>query len=195
LNVEADWEVEIGGDAPVIDAHWSGFVDLRASPERMVEIAEVRALPPLANLLLALNSKRSLVRTSKCDVWEPGPGARACYVDLLPVRGGLFAEWERAEAFCRVLVKRIAPRAALSAIMQPAGHPILPAGSESEAGATILLVVRRAITGQSEGFGVTAYFSAEAQCSPTAVEAIARAMVAFSNALVPAASHAGTDQS
>jgi len=193
--VEADWEVEVGGDAPIIDAQWPGFVDLRATPERMVEIAEARALPPLADLLLALNSERSLVRTSKCDVWQPEPGAYACYVDLLPVRGGLFAEWERAEAFCRVVVKRITPRATSSANMQPGRHPILAAGNESEVGATILLVVRRAVTGQSEGFGVTAYFSAEAESSPTAVEAIASAMVAFSNALVPVASHAGPDQS
>lgn len=193
--MEADWEVEIGGDAPVIDAQWPGFVDLRATPERMAEIAEARALPPLAHLLLALNSERSLVRTSKCDVWQPGPGAHACYVDLLPVRGGLFAEWERAEAFCRVLVKRITPRAESSPTKQPGRNPILAAGNDSEVGATILLVVRRAVTGQSEGFGVTAYFSAEAENSPTAVEAIADAMVAFSNALVPAASHAGPDQS
>lgn len=193
--MEADWEVEIGGDAPVIDAQWTGLVDLRATPERVGEIAEARALPPLADLLLALNSDRSLVRTSKCDVWEPEPGAYACYVDLLPVRGGIFAEWERAEAFCRVLVKRIAPRAASSATMHPGSHPMLTAGNESEVGATILLVVRRAVTGQSEGFGVTAYFSAEAESLPTAVEAIANAMVAFSNALVPTASHAGAVQS
>jgi hypothetical protein len=149
----------------------------------------------LADLLLALNSERSLVRTSKCDVWQPGLGAHACYVDLLPVRGGLFAEWERAEAFCRVLVKRITPRAVSSPTKQPGRHPILTEGNETEVGATILLVVRRAVTGQSEGFGVTAYFSAEAESSPIAVEAIAGAMVAFSNALVPAASHAGPDQS
>ena len=30
--MEADWELEIGGDAPVIEAHWTGFVDLRADP-------------------------------------------------------------------------------------------------------------------------------------------------------------------
>ena len=61
--------------------------------------------------------------------------------------------------------------------------------------ATILLVVRRAVTGISEGFGVTAYFSAKAESSSSAAEAIAGAMVVFSNALVPAASHAGADQS
>ena len=55
--MEADWEVEIGGDAPVIDAQWPGLVDLRANPERVCEIAEASAFPPLADLLLALNSE------------------------------------------------------------------------------------------------------------------------------------------
>ena len=32
--MEADWEVEIGGGAPVIDALWPGFVDLRAARAR-----------------------------------------------------------------------------------------------------------------------------------------------------------------
>jgi hypothetical protein len=29
MRLEADWEFEVGGDAPVIDALWPGFVDLR----------------------------------------------------------------------------------------------------------------------------------------------------------------------
>ncbi len=32
--MEADWEFEVGGDAPVIEAHWPGFVDLRQNPEQ-----------------------------------------------------------------------------------------------------------------------------------------------------------------
>jgi len=37
--MEADWEFEVGPDtaglaAPVIDACWPGFVDLRHNPER-----------------------------------------------------------------------------------------------------------------------------------------------------------------
>ena len=46
--MEADWEVEIGGDAPVIEAQWPGLVDLRANPERICEIAEASAFPPLS---------------------------------------------------------------------------------------------------------------------------------------------------
>jgi hypothetical protein len=193
--LEADWEVEVGSSAPVIEAHWQGFIDLRAQPLRIGDIAEAKAFPPLADLLLALNSSGSPVWTSKCDVWAPDPGALACYVDLLPLRGGVFAEWERAEAFCRVLVKRIAPRAVPVGETQPGRHPILLMGDGRGSAAAITLVVRRAITEQFEGFGVTAYFSADAQCSPDAETATAAAMVAFSNALASTASHMSPDQS
>ena len=39
--MEADYEVEAGGEAPVIEALWPGFVDLRLQPERIGEIQEV----------------------------------------------------------------------------------------------------------------------------------------------------------
>ena len=193
--MEADWEVEVGGSAPVIEAHWPGFIDLRAEPMRIADVTETKAFPPLAELLLALNSVGSPVWTSKCDVWEPEPGTLACYVDLLPLRGGVFAEWERAEAFCRVLVKRIAPRAVPAVETQPGHHPILILSDEMGSAATITLVVRRAITEQAEGFGVTAYFSADSQCHPNAATATEAAMVAFSDALAKAPSHVGRDQS
>ena len=38
-RMEADWEFEVGGDAPVIEARWPGFVDLRRNPERAMEFA------------------------------------------------------------------------------------------------------------------------------------------------------------
>lgn len=193
--MEADWEVEVGGSAPVIEAHWPGFVDLRAQPSCISDIVEAKAFPPMADLLRALNSGGSPVWTSKCDVWVPEPGALACYVDLLPHRGGVFAEWERAEAFCRVLVKRIMPRALPMGETQSGRHPIVIARNVSGPAATITLVVRRAVTEQSEGFGVTAYFSADAQSSPDEALAVAAAMAAFSDALAKAASHVTSDQS
>jgi hypothetical protein len=96
--MEADWEVEIGGDAPVIQVRWSGFIDLRLSPERAPQLPEAAQLPALADTLIRLNASSSPVWTSKCDVWHPDtfdpdeldapPGERncfvACYIDLLP---------------------------------------------------------------------------------------------------------------
>ena len=106
--MEADWEVEIGGGAPVIEAEWAGLVDLRSHPECIAEVAEAAAFPALAALLLALNAAHSPLWTSKCDVWEPEPAALACYIDMLPVEGRVFARWQQAEAFCREYVTRLA---------------------------------------------------------------------------------------
>jgi hypothetical protein len=172
--MDIDWEVEIGGGAPVIDAHWQGFVDLRAHPERIGEIAEASQFPPLAALLIKLNSLTSPVWTSKCDAWVPETGGQACYVDLIPHDESVFAEWQRAEGFCRALVKQMIVY------------------DNSENGETITLVVRQAIASQAEGFGVTAYFSADGT-SPDS--AMVRAMVAFSNAILSEAFLQPRDQS
>jgi hypothetical protein len=84
--VEADWEVEIGPEAPVIEALWPGFIDLQSAPERIVEIEETRKVPALAVALLHLNRldlrpdfsvdlvpadarSESPIWTSKCDLW------------------------------------------------------------------------------------------------------------------------------
>jgi len=148
--MEADWEFEVGGGAPVIEALWPGFVDLRRCPERVVEIAEAVAFPPLAVMLAALNGPQSPLWTAKCDLWEPQPdplaggetrASLACYVDLLPVEGAVFSSTRQAEAFCRAWVTRL-------------GAVELP-------GCRMDLVIRQAIAGEAEGLGVTAYLSAE----------------------------------
>jgi hypothetical protein len=169
--MEVDWEVEIGGGAPVIEAEWPGFVDLRSHPERIAEIAEAVAFPPLAALLLALNAPESPVWTSKCDVWvpqlesksesEPELAAQASYVDMLSREGKVFSRWQEAEAFCREYVSRLAK------IAQPA----------SGAECSLDLVIRQAVAGQAEGFGITAYLSADA------ATVLAAAMAAFADAL------------
>src|SRR5579864_2734004 len=96
--MEADWEIEIGNEAPVIDAGWEGFVDLRTAPERAVAFAETKDFPALAETLVRLNAPSSPIWTSKSDLWKPdsfdadeldGPAeagnyALACYIDLLP---------------------------------------------------------------------------------------------------------------
>jgi hypothetical protein len=68
--MEADWEIEVGGESPLIEAQWSGFVDLRLHPERASQLPEDAALPALAEALQLLNSAASPVWTSKCDVWS-----------------------------------------------------------------------------------------------------------------------------
>jgi hypothetical protein len=171
--MEADWEVEVGGGAPVIDALWAGFIDLRRQPERIGEIAEAEKFPALGPLLQWLNSPGSPVWTAKCDLWEPVetgeateddlPAALAIYVDLLPCAGSVFSQWQQAEAFCRKWVARLAQL--------------------TMADCSVELVVRQAVAGLAEGFGVTAYVSAEGHDRSGAAETLSLALVAFADAI------------
>ncbi len=162
--MEADWEVEIGEDAPVIDAHWSGYVDLRRWPERASELAETLVVPALVEALVRLNGSLSPVWTSKCDVWDdqafdldeldaPDDAALcaiACYVDLLPDGDNGWPTVALALAWCQAICGRAQPNALRCCRAD--------------------LVVRRAwLTPDSEGFGVTAYITA---CGATGADAL-----------------------
>jgi hypothetical protein len=184
--MDADWEVEIGGSAPIIEAAWPGFINLREHPERIGEIAEVNILPPLADLLLKLNATGSPLWTSKCDAWIPEAGGLACYVDLLPRDLSIFDDWRCVEALCREWVRRLSAREVHQINLPPGRHAIHIAAHGHESEAEVTLVVRRAITSQREGFGITAYFNTGISEKSKAETAIAATMVAFSNA-VPAA--------
>jgi hypothetical protein len=182
--MEADWEFEVGGGAPVIEACWSGFVDLRRHPECVGEIQEAVAFPPLAALLVALNGAHSRLWTAKCDLWEPNAddlagltsdcrtaaqvsalprAALACYIDLLPLAGKVFAQPRQAEDFCRKWVIRLAPVS-------------LP-------DCCVDLVIRQAFAGEMEGFGVTAYLSAVSRDRSAATEALTAALAAFADTI------------
>jgi hypothetical protein len=169
--MEADWEIELGGESPLIEAAWSGFVDLRLHPERTSQLPEAAALPALAKALEFLNSATSPLWTSKCDVWPvadmaefdadeldapPGSAFHAIggYIDLLP-RTEL--QWElpaTAAADCKKLcgLLRAVPLRCCR----------------------VDLVVRQAIltsapvAAASMDFGITAYFTA---CGPSRADA------------------------
>jgi hypothetical protein len=114
--MEADWEFEIGGGAPVIEAWWPGLVDLRRSPGSIVAIPEAVEFPVLGDALIRLNASSSPVWTSKCGVWASDDGeqfdvdefdapqggtahTQGCYIDVLP-RGE--EQWHSADAIATV---------------------------------------------------------------------------------------------
>jgi hypothetical protein len=153
--LEADWEVEIGGDAPVIDAAWAGLVDLRHSPQLAYQLPEAMDFPSVARVLMCLNAAGSPVWTSKCDVWAM-PGAEqldpdelgstaedlrhawGCYIDLLPRSSSQWNTQETAVSWCKGIIERL--------------HAI-PLGC-----ARIDLIVRHAaIAGDALDTGITAY--------------------------------------
>jgi hypothetical protein len=171
--MEADWEVEIGGPAPIIDAHWTGFIDLSQAPDRARQMPEAALLPSLPDVLLHLNASTSPVWTSKCDVWHPdafdpdeldafpgsGDAAIACYIDLLP-RGQRWPEPAQAVSVCKAVCARL--------------HEVCLRCCRAD------LIVRRAVIvpGRAD-LGVTAYFTACASTSSDAAARLGSALAAF----------------
>lgn len=162
--MEADWSVEVGGEAMVIDAHWAGFLDLRQTPEKITALEEVKRFPPLGWALKELNVLGGGLWTSKCDMWtlianhtdpdemgakpEDMRSGKACYLDVLLREQRTFTSFERQERWVRNLAKRLRAIELLKA--------------------RIDLVIRRAVTKSHTGYGITVYC---AGCGPTDEEA------------------------
>jgi hypothetical protein len=178
--MEADWEFEVGGDAPVIDAYWTGLIDLRSAPERACELPETAQLPALAAALTKLNAAASPVWTSKCDVWPhleagefdpdemdapPGSAAHAmgCYIDLLPGRGLKWISPDLAAAEC----KRVC--GFLCAV------PLRCCRAD--------LIIRRAfITPERMELGITAYLTSCGESSAESARTLQAALAVFADA-------------
>jgi hypothetical protein len=180
--MEADWEIEIAADAPVIDALWSGFLDLRINPDAVAALEEVQRLSALGNTLLHINGsipgqsqrRTNLFWTSKCDLWIPewidhdemeaseaeSAFALACYIDLIPQDNGLFASLPELESKARQIIPSLRTK------------PVYCS--------RIDLILRQAIAGDRHGYGITAYITA---CGPAhaaveqTIEAALRALV------------------
>lgn len=179
--MEADWEFEVGGDAPVIEAMWPDFVDLRSSPERARQLPEAAQLPALAEALAKLNAATSPVWTSKSDFWphlesdayDPdemdAPSgcaacAMGCYIDLLPKSDQQWADPDLAAAACKQVCHL------LRAV------PLRCCRAD--------LVIRRAfITPQRMGLGITAYVTACGASESEAAVALQAALAAFADAV------------
>lgn len=183
--MEADWEIEIASDAPVIDADWSGFVDLHTQPDSVTRLQEVQQFPALGDILLRLNGlapDRSQQTTSpfwtaKCDLWVPesidpdemeasmveSSVARACYVDLIPVDSTRLASLAELESKARQIVS------SLRAIPLRCSR--------------IDLILRQAIAGGRHGFGITVYTTACGSADADAEQTLTAALGALVQAI------------
>lgn len=183
--MQADWEFEVGNDeagyaAPIIDARWPGFVDLRLKPELAWNLPETVQFPALAEALIRLNEEASPVWTSKCDFWsrleddefdpddldaQPGFSVHAmgCYIDLLPMDGQRWLPPDQAEAVCKRWCKFL--RALTLTCCR------------------VDLVIRRAfIHVETLDLGITAYITSCGESSTGAAKALEAALMAFSDA-------------
>jgi hypothetical protein len=192
--MEADWEVEIGGEAPILDALWQGFVDLRRTPGRVGEIEEAQRLSTLAEALLQLNradlenetgagcdADGFFVWTSKCDFWTTNvslepldpdemdaypsecAAGMSCYLDLLPRSVRVFGELDVAEKWVRAKVGRLRPLEIRCCRVD--------------------LVIRRAVAGEVDGLGVTAYVTGCGADAREAEAALGRSLDALVHAI------------
>jgi len=185
--MEADWEIEIGPEAPIVDACWEGLVDLRVHPEMAGQLSEAAALPGLADALRRLNGSVSpfWTWTSKCDVWqipeedgidpyefdasvEEARYAWGCYIDLLPVSDQQWGHrWDpqnntplAAVAWCKTICSRLR--------------------SEPLRCCRVDLVIRKAaITVECMDIGITAYITACASDSVLAKQQLTCALRQF----------------
>ena len=178
--MEADWEFEVGGGAPVIEAQWAGFVDLQRAPECIPLLPEARQLPALAKALEDLNASSSPVWTSKCDFWprldpdefDPGeldaePGccgcAMGCYIDLLPRNGMQWKLPEQIAAACKDLCSLLC------------AVPLRCCRAD--------LVIRRAfLTAERMELGMTAYLTSCGDSPEKAAQRLQEALIAFTGA-------------
>ena len=185
--MEADWEVEVGGDAPVLEGDWAGLVDLRNHPERIGEVEEARILPELAGALMRLNSQESPIRTSKCDIWltdgldpyEMDAGADqvrdgvACYIDLHPGSGTQWETLDDVTGFSRTLAETLRG-AGLSCCR-------------------VDLVIRRAFASGKEAMGVTAYLTGCGATPELARLRLGALLSIFADAVCESGQDAGKD--
>jgi hypothetical protein len=176
--LEADWEIEIGGESPVIDAGWSGFVDLRVAPEKACRLPEVLQLPELGAALARLNAVSSPYFTAKCDVWrlesidplefdadfESTGSALACYLDLLPCDPLSWTETAGPTAWCKLLCVN------------------LRASGLRCSRADLILRSATGNTGQSV-YGVTAYVAACGSTEEAAKTQLVAALAVFVDAV------------
>jgi hypothetical protein len=178
--MESDWEIELGGDAPVIDARWPGFIDLRLTPSRAAQLPEAVQLPVLAPALVQFNAPSSPVWTAKCDVWpviefdpdeldappESALHAVACYIDLLPRNAKQWSTPELAIAWCKSVCDLLRPRHIRCCRVD--------------------LILRRALlTPEHSAIGITAYFTACGQTFSDASAVLASALAVFADSIRP----------
>lgn len=177
--MEADWEFEVGGDSPVIEAYWSSFIDLRAHPERVSELTECRELPGLADVLVRLNAADSPVWTSKTDVFTPeridpdemeasredAGHAISCYVDMLLRSPHIWTSPSAAKLACETLCAKL--------------------GAKPLACCRVDVIVRRVLLADANDLGATVYFTA---CGPTLANArgrLGKCLAAFTEVVAP----------
>jgi hypothetical protein len=148
----AEWTAECSTDAPALVVPWADaasglhFIDLRAEPYAIADIAEAELYPPLGRALRSLNALRSPLLTAKCDAWalllpdsadelealrleldldeDEAAAGFACYIDCLWRDRALFASAHQQQSQLDKLSRRLErldhPYSAVACVLRPA---------------------------------------------------------------------------
>jgi hypothetical protein len=188
--VQSDFSVELGKEDHVMELPWGTasdegprYYDLKRQPELLLNVEEAFENRELGEFLTAINSRNSILETSKCDVWfshelteEERIYAANCkfasYVDLVFSDSVLRTSFPEHEGFAK----------GICALLKRA--PEISAAAE--------FVVRRCYyrrrpedeTDHIEGFGVTFYLSGYGNDQPEARRRWMIALKVVENALL-----------
>jgi hypothetical protein len=110
--MRVDISQEIDADNPILEIPWIDplnsqrrYVDIKASPETIADLWECREFPALGEFLRVVNSRQSVFRTAKCDVWETTDLADDERLDFgLPCKVGSYVDllFDDPELNCRL---------------------------------------------------------------------------------------------
>jgi hypothetical protein len=119
--MQADFSVELGGDAPALEIPWNSndpnvrYYDVKNHPELVQQIPEAVAYPELGSFLSRISAPGFPLASAKCDVWlsrEVAPeeevfGDRkfVSYIDLVFVDEADRCSLEKHEAFAKELCR------------------------------------------------------------------------------------------
>lgn len=132
--MQADFSVELGGDAPALEIPWKSddphvsYYDLKKHPELVQKIPEAITYPELRAFLSRINAPEFPLATAKCDAWtsdEVAPeeeifGDRkfVSYIDLIFVGQTDRCSFEKHEAFAKELCRLLGQAPEITATVE-----------------------------------------------------------------------------
>jgi hypothetical protein len=154
--MDADFSVELGGEDPVLDFPWTdasgklAYFDLKRHPESLVQVAETRDLPELAEFLRCVNSTRSVVESAKCDMWAT--------MELTPEEE-IFGTSHKFASYVDLVLSQIDQRQSFPEHERFAKRLVALLRRAPEMSCSIEVCVRRCFFGEGSQTGVGFYFT------------------------------------
>jgi len=185
--MQADFSVECGAGDEVLEIPWSSsdgkaaYLDLKQHPEKLCEVAEAEANPPLRDFLAKINARPRL-RTAKCDAW---------FTRELKPEEEVFQAAGKFGSYVDVFFTEAAARNSIAANEKLASELVRLLQRAPEIQAAVELCVRRCYVNElldapetSDGFYLTAYVFGFGEDEDSAAKHWAIALHLLQNAML-----------